>query len=132
GDDTYVFGLGDGALSGDGSSPSHWNQVNETGTNNGTDTLLFKEGIDVEDVYLWTDNGGNLLIQYSEDDFIRVNGSHSTYASRVGEYFEYVVFADETTWDLTGGLYLRNNDTGRTLYGSNYADTIIGGAGNDT
>jgi hypothetical protein len=99
------------------------------------DTILFGEGINPEDLRLWTNGNGYLFIQYSETDFIQIQasavGGFGT-ASRVGEYLEQIVFADETTWDLTQGLYLHNNDTARTLFGSNYGDTIIAGAGNDT
>jgi len=58
-------------------------------------------------------------------------GGHTTSASRVGEKLEKIVFDDETEWDLTSGLHLRNNDVSKSFYGSNNADILEAGDGGD-
>ena len=71
-------------------------------------------------------------VQYSANDIITINGSNDVNgASNVGAHIESIEFADNAVWDLTDGLFLRNNNTGRAMYGSGYADTIAGGTGSD-
>lgn len=128
GDDTYLFHLGDSI------DPYAEGVVEDAAE--GTDQIIFGAGIDPDDVRLWTENSGNLFVQYSEDDVLTVlagvSGEVGAYTTTlVGERLEKIVFDDGTVWDLTGGLHLRNNDTGRTIYGSGYGDTIEGGAGMD-
>ena len=130
GNDSYVFSLGDSAVF---ENPDYVNEA----TSGGTDQIVFNSGIDPNDVRLWTDTSGTLTIQYSANDFIHVAGgvSHLTGAYNtniVGQYLEQIVFNDSTVWDLTAGLHLHNNDTGRAVYGSAYADLIEGGTGDDS
>ncbi|MFA7604119.1 MAG: type I secretion C-terminal target domain-containing protein, partial [Novosphingobium sp.] len=126
GNDTYVFETGFG-----GSSPDIVNE--ELGE--GTDTLHFGSGITTDDVYSWSDTYGHLYMQLagSPADLLYIDGAYSSGTGvNIGGYVEYVTFDDATTWDLTQGLHLRNNDTARTLYGSAQNDVIEGGAANDT
>jgi Ca2+-binding RTX toxin-like protein len=126
GDDIYVFEAGFG-----GSSPDIvYEELNE-----GTDTIHFAGGITAEDIYRWTDTYGRLYLQLegTATDMLYFDGDYSSSTGvDVGSYVEYVTFDDATTWDLTQGLHLRNNDTARTLYGSAENDIIEGGAANDT
>jgi Ca2+-binding RTX toxin-like protein len=130
GDDTYQFSLGHAS----GSPPGWKNQVIEN-LSAGTDTILFTAEIDPDDVRLWAGSNGTLYIKYSDTDTIWVPASatysNGVYHTRVGEYVESIEFDDETVWDLTGGLHLKNHDTGGGVYGTVYNDIIEGGAGND-
>jgi Ca2+-binding RTX toxin-like protein len=130
GDDTYQFSLGHAPESG----PGWKNQVIEN-LSAGTDTILFTAEIDPDDVRLWAGSNGTLYIKYSDTDTIWVPASatysNGVYHTRVGEYVESIEFDDETVWDLTGGLHLKNHDTGGGVYGTVYNDIIEGGAGND-
>ena len=119
---------------GDASNGGYADFVTEN-LSEGTDTILFGPGIDAEDVRLWTDSSGYLYLKPATGELITVVASATyadgAYMTRVGEYVESIVFDDETVWDLTGGLYLKNDDTGRGLWGSAYGDTIEGGTGSD-
>lgn len=126
GNDTYVFGRDFSATSAQGD----W--IIETATG-GIDTLKFTGGIAPEEVFSWTDNGGRLWLQLGTNpatNTLRANGAYSG-TTGVTTYVERIEFDDATVWDLTGGLHLRNNDTGRSLFGTTYADVIEGGAGAD-
>ena len=127
GDDDYIFNIGDSTLG------MYGYEIVYEAVEQGHDRIVFGAGIDADDVRMWTGIYGELYIQYSDNDAIMLQGSvlSGGNISNVGEHFEEIVFSDNTSWDLTQGLYLRNNDTGRNLFGSNHDDTIIGGAGND-
>src|SRR5690606_38010065 len=79
---------------------------------------------------------GNLIIQYSENDYIRIMGgiinTSGSFHSDVGERLERIEFHDNTVWDLTGGLHLKNNGTSRTIYGTTDDDVIESGSGSNT
>lgn len=97
----------------------------------GTDTLLLG-GVDAADVKLWTGSGGDIVVQYTDDDQVTISGSHDSLGrTTTGDQVEHILFDDGTLWDLTQGLVLVNDDTGRYLVGSLGNDTITGGAGND-
>jgi Ca2+-binding RTX toxin-like protein len=135
GDDTYILNLGDSPLMGHPNYESSYDRINEN-LNEGFDTLRFGAGINPEDLYLWTDNTGALFIRYSDTDIVRIKGSitgqsGASQTNRVGQHLEQIIFDDETVWDLTQGLHLRNENTGRTIYGSAYNDTIQGGSATD-
>ena len=126
GDDTYIFAPGF-SLNATG------DRVIETATG-GTDTIRFTGGIDAGDVYSWTDTSGYLWLQLgtnSATNTLKVDGAYSA-STGITAYVENIAFDDATVWDLTQGLYLRNNDTGRQMYGSVLDDWIEGGAGADT
>ncbi|TXG84730.1 MAG: calcium-binding protein [Sphingomonadales bacterium] len=129
GNDTYVFKAGDGY------NAYNTEMVYEA-TGGGTDKIKFEAGINPNDIYMWTDYTGNLTIKYGTDDLLTIGGSvvggGTAYASKVGQHLEQIVFADNSTWSLTSGLHLRNDDNGRSMYGTNSADTIEGGAASDT
>ena len=131
GNDTYIFGTGFGVFTGTAGTAD---LVSED-ENEGTDTVLFEDGITFEDIYSWTDTYGRLYLQLegSSADTLFIDGDYSSSTGvNVGSYVEYVTFDDATTWDLNAGLHLRNNDTARILYGSAENDIIEGGAANDT
>jgi len=97
----------------------------------GTDTLLIG-GVDKEDVHLWTDGSGNLVVQYTSTDQITLGGGLALNgASTVSDHVERIMFDDGTLWDLTQGLKLIDDDTGRMLNGSNHDDTLLGGTGSN-
>lgn len=122
GDDTYIFDLS--VASSGGAS------IVES-LNDGTDTVHLG-GIDWQDVRLWTNSYGGLVIKQSGFDTIQITGSQDMYGGvNVGAHVERITFDDETVWDLTQGLYLHNDDTGRDFSGSSFDDTMIGGTGND-
>lgn len=99
--------------------------------NQGTDALLIG-GATATDLYFWTDSSGSLTVKFSDTDSVKILGAKDTYnAVQIGDLIEQVMLDDGTAWDLTGGLYVRNDNTGRDLYGSSLGDTIIGGTGND-
>ncbi|ARS27589.1 hypothetical protein KC8_09820 [Sphingomonas sp. KC8] len=126
GDDTYVFATGF-SLNATG------DRIVETATG-GTDTILFTDGIGADDMFSWTDTSGNLWLQLAANpvsNTLKIDGAYSA-STGITTYVENVVFDDATAWDLTQGLYLRNNDTGRQMYGSALGDWIEGGAGADT
>lgn len=131
GDDLYIFGTGFGVYTG---SASTADVVNES-LDQGIDTIWFTDGIAPEELYSWTDTSGNMYLQRASTpaDTLYINGKYtSSTGVDIGSYVEYITFDDETVWDLTQGLHLRNNDTGRQMYGSAQNDIIEGGAGNDT
>ena len=122
--DVYVLRAGD---------TPHSNGLNIYETVNTTTDAIFLGGIDPANVRLWTDNYGGLVIRYTNDDSFTISAAFdSTGATRVGEYIEYIMFDDGTTWDIREGLTLWNMD-GRSanLAGSVYADTIKGGSGSE-
>lgn len=127
GDDAYVFGYNFSSGVGFG-----YDAISEN-PGDGTDTIRFIDGIEASEVYFWTDMYGYLWFQVGEDannNTLMVLGSTS--GAGVLTRVERVEFDDSTVWDLTQGLHLRNNDTGRSLYGSAVDDWILGGVGNDT
>jgi Ca2+-binding RTX toxin-like protein len=135
GNDSYYFNSGDAIQIGASHYEDSFDQVNEN-RNEGLDVIYFARGIHPDAVLLWTDGTGSLFIKYSETDIIRIKGSitgesGAYYTSRVSEHLEQIIFDDETVWDLTQGLHLRNENTGRTIYGSAYNDTIQGGSATD-
>lgn len=122
GDDTYIFDL---------SVASSGSATLVESLSSGTDTLHLS-GVDWDDVRLWTDSYGGLNVKLTGSDKIQISGGQDLYGGvNVGAYVERITFDDDTVWDLTQGLYLRNDDTGRYISGSSQGDTIIGGAGND-
>jgi Ca2+-binding RTX toxin-like protein len=120
GDDTYNFSAGDGA-------DYVYDYAGE-----GADVIAL-HGINDTDVHSWTDQNGYLHLSYTATDQITVVGAKdSSGASLVGGYVEQVSFDDGTVWDLTNGLHLVNNDTSRTLYGTEYNDIIEDGSAGNT
>jgi len=126
GDDTYVFDYGF-SLNATG------DRIIET-VSGGEDTIRFVGGITPEEVYMWTDASGYLWLQLGTSPASNTLKTDGAYSSSTGitTYVEKVEFDDETIWDISQGLHLRNNDTGRQLYGTAYDDVIEGGAANDT
>ena len=120
--DVYVFRAGD--------TPDSFG-LNIYETINTTTDAVFLGSIDPENVRLWTDNNGGLFVRYTSGDSFTISASkHSSGASRVGEYVEFIMFDDGTTWDLREGLHLRLPDGSTTAaYGTVYGDIIEGGSG---
>ncbi len=122
--DVYVFRAGDAP---------HNKSINIYETINTTTDAVFLGGIDPENVRLWTNNNGGLVVRYTDDDSFTISASKdSSGASRVSEYVEFIMFDDGTTWDLREGLYLWNTDNRNAgLFGSAYGDLIKGGSGGE-
>ncbi|ETX27233.1 family 16 glycosylhydrolase [Roseivivax isoporae] len=126
GDDTYVLRTGDGANA--GGVDLVWERAGE-----GTDTLFLADARpeDVRSHVDWArwhvsiDTGtGTERVMLKATPGI---GGHD-----VGTHVERVVFADGTVWDMTGGLFLFDDDGAHTSSGSVHADTILGAGGDDT
>ncbi|WP_284085086.1 calcium-binding protein [Acinetobacter haemolyticus] len=122
GNDTYIFSLGDGQ----DTIQSFENNANKL------DRIVFKEGIDAEDVNLKR-QGNDLIVKYSEDDQIAVKNyfdMNGATASRIDQ----IVFADETVWDVE---YIKQQvliptESNDMIQGYNSADQLSGLAGNDS
>jgi Ca2+-binding RTX toxin-like protein len=100
----------------------------------GTDTVHLT-GIDPNDLTVWTDTSGNLLIQKTTDSShtITIYGGISSGQSTVGSYVESIVFDNSVTWDLTAGLILTGTNTGSaTITGTSGNDIITAGTGATT
>ena len=141
GDDTLIGGAGDDYLYGGTGSDTYvfasgWGSdtISEA-SNSDTNTVSFV-GIDPSDIRLYTDTGGSLHIESISDPsntiavYAGTTGTGS-YESTIGSYVQQITFDDEahTTWDLTGGLNLTGSDTGGSLFGTAYNDTITAGSG---
>lgn len=122
-DDVYVVAPG-GSETG--------NYVIVEPTNQGTDTLLIG-GVDPLDVKLWTDGDGKLVVRYTEDDTITILGDlELNGATDVNQRVEHILFDNGLMIDMTEGLWLVGDDTGRNFRGSNQNDVIQAGSGNDS
>lgn len=121
GDDTYVFVAGD-------SGTSLYEKIYEN-AGEGVDTVLI-HGVDPEDVYLWTDGSGNIVVRYTENDILTIVGGfdYVTNETLTG-YVERIVFDDETVWDLTAGLHIRGVEGLQSVFGTVYGDIIEDGPG---
>ncbi len=128
GDDVYVFGQDFSSGSGYG-----YDTISEA-ADAGTDTIRFTDGVEADDVYLWTDMYGYLWLQAGDDANNNTLTIPGAIVSGVGvtTNVERVEFDDQTVWDISEGFHIRNNDTGRSLFGTTYDDVIEGGAGSDT
>ncbi|MBS3960943.1 MAG: type I secretion C-terminal target domain-containing protein [Sandarakinorhabdus sp.] len=122
--DVYVFRAGD---------TPHSFGLNIYETINTTTDAVFLGGIDPANVRLWTDNYGGLFVRYTDDDSFTISASKDgSGASRVGEYVEFIMFDDGTTWDLREGLNLWNIDSrSAAIFGSVFGDVIKGGSGSE-
>ena len=148
GDDTYVFRVGDSSSQASGSSYAE--EYVDENEGEGTDTIKI-EGVDSNDVRIWTTFYGEYRIKYSNTDEIRLV---STVLDRsVASTFEFVEFDDGTIWDLRDGLYVIDTDDDRLsmgyisgaatddyfegrggddeIHGQGGNDHILGGDGND-
>ncbi|WP_293875024.1 calcium-binding protein [Sphingomonas sp. UBA978] len=123
GDDTYLFSLGDGH-----------DTIREglSGAGGGLDVLRFGRGIRPEDVQVTTaNNGADFVFSIGNgSDTVRViNG-----ASASEDYWiDEIRFDDGTIWtrsSLTGAVVPYTNGDDR-IYGTNDAETLRAGAGND-
>lgn len=123
GDDTFILAYGFGTDS-----------VRED-LSGGTDTIRMT-GVTAANVRLWTDSNGSLHLQnktnLSDHATVNAGSSGGTYQSTIGLYVEQVIFDDNTTWNLTGGLNIEGADSNESLYGTSYNDVIYGHEGTDT
>ena len=116
--DTYIYHPGDGL---------------DTITDNaGENKIIFGEGIDLHDLK-FTQINNNLLIYLNNDKSqgIIINNFFVNNGSRINE----IHFADNSVFYLSEtGLTLDQTERtdNMTLSGTDYDDTLIGGAGNDT
>ena len=134
GDDTLIGGYGDDVyIFGSNFSSSTAGDVVIENAGGGLDTIRFVDAIDPDDMFIWTDNAGYLWLQLGTGASTHTLKIGVDYAGGTGvtNHVERFEFDDNTVWDMSEGLYLRNNNTGRSLYGSSYDDEIYGGAGND-
>lgn len=120
-DDIYVFAPGYG---------SETLFTIEEETNDTNDTLLLG-GVNPEDVRMWVDGDGDLIVQYTDEDSVQIAGNQSG-GTDVGTRVEQILFDDGTVWDLTNGLTLHDTDDGHEIVGTADADTITGAGGADT
>ena len=141
GNDTYIFNLGDGA-----------DIINEDNANSSADTVIFGEGITLEDITVTKDGNDMVLLVGGDGDSIRIVNQYGD-----SWYFvENFKFADgttvtmdelfETPLNIRGdgeitdpGTYygtrsnnLYGGESDDILYGNDGNDTLTGGEGNDT
>ena len=116
GDDTYIYNLGDGM-----------DIITDT---QGSDTILFGEGISAEDLR-YVQEGGNLRIYVDGDNLnnsILINGQFSSQASQI----EKLKFSDGSILNLTNmGIAFNQYDTSETINGTVFDDVIYAGSGHD-
>jgi Ca2+-binding RTX toxin-like protein len=125
GNDTYTFRAGDSAVLG---APDHvveqWNE--------GTDTIRLTGGILPGNVRMWSEGGyGTVMIRYSANDTIRVNGN---YDYNNGVYLpgvERIAFDNGTVWDLMKSVPMIDTDDAHTLEGFAGNDALDGRGGDD-
>ncbi len=130
GDDTYVYLPGWGY----GSQTSSMNNRVIEASGEGTDTVHIGGGVTPDDIYLWVNNTGELVVALKNNavDTFEIDGTGSTtVATDVGTLVEYIRFDDGSIIDITGGLVQLGSDEGQTIIGTVYNDVIDGGAGND-
>lgn len=127
GDDMYVYDPGFGDMTTSGYPDAIGENIGE-----GTDTIYVR-GITPNDVYFWTESSGYFYMQFANDADDRLQGTAGVNASgtQLGSRFEYLIFEDGTTYDLTQGLYLNDTSENHTIYGAAGNDTIYGNGGND-
>lgn len=115
GDDIYVYNLGDG--------------YDEIFDSNGRDRLVFGEGISYQDLIFRSENS-SLYIMIKGDENQGIKITNFFYG---GDYkIEYLEFADGSTHMLTlEGLTLHQKEDTYQTDGSDFADKIYCGAGND-
>lgn len=125
GNDTYLFGRGDGQ---DTIIDSDW-----TAGNN--DTLRFKEGITPSDISVFRADNDLLLSIRGSTDSVTLrdyfgnwdDGRNATYL------IENITFADGTTWQYgdVQDILFAGSDNAETITGSRLDDHLAGQAGND-
>lgn len=117
GNDTYLFGSGYGS-----------DRVMEY-TGEGTDIIKLTD-LNSTDVRMWLDSSYNLNITSKSDaldNLIITSSSYSTYQGNV----ETLIFADNSTVNLNGGLKLGGTNSAETVNGTAYDDTLYGYGGSD-
>jgi Ca2+-binding RTX toxin-like protein len=135
GNNTYVFEIGFGT-----------DTISST-YHAGTNVLDF-EGVDPENIRMWTTSNGSLHIQDVTDTTHSITVSAATTGSgnaetAISSYLQQINFDDigSTVWNLAEGLTLTNVTSGGSLYGSAHDDTLYGdslsgvlygNSGNDT
>ena len=124
GGDTYLFERGDGQDS-----------ISESGYGYGdVDTLRFGAGITAADIVVSREGSSLVFAVAGTDDRVTVSNW------RDGDWYriEQVAFADGTVWDaaalaaMVAALPVLGTDGDDYLVGDEYANTVDGGAGNDT
>jgi Ca2+-binding RTX toxin-like protein len=123
GNDTYIFNPGDAPIASGGATVIE--QPNE-----GTDTIVL-HGVAPSDVTITDDSFGQFFIQYSPTDQITVLGGSWSGSTGETATFEKIAFDDGTVWDFSHGLNLINTNSGGSVWGSGFDDTLSGGTGND-
>ena len=114
GNDTYIWNLGDG--------------MDTITDSSGFDKIKFGEGITSANLSFFK-QGNNLLI------FINDNHQEGIIINRYfeGSYnIELLEFTDGSSINLSQSLDIKLGDTGESIDGTIYNDTITGGDGNDT
>jgi len=124
GNDTYVFGKGDG-------QDTIWDSDTTAGN---LDTISLKAGIDPSEVRITRPNNGNDMYLSIAGTSDRIQVVNQFYGDGTGGWaIERITFADGTTWDLetikARALVYTESADDLTGYAGN--DQITGGGGND-
>ncbi len=122
GDDTYVFRIGD--------SSAGLDYISEY-EGEGVDTIKLTGGILPANVTITTDYGYGMVIHYSANDEINVQGSWHPDTQEFISNIERITFDNGIVWDLRTGLTKSGGTGNDTLNGSDLIDIINGDAGND-
>jgi len=124
GNDTYLFGRGDGQ-----------DTIYDSDTTAGNvDRLVFKSGVQPTDIQL-VRSGDNLVLKIiGTTDQVTINGYFTSDATS-GWVIEEILFTDapETVWDVAAvkPLMLTGGNGNDTLTGYESSETIVGNGGND-
>ncbi|OIQ32226.1 MAG: hypothetical protein BM562_04935 [Alphaproteobacteria bacterium MedPE-SWcel] len=127
GDDTYVLRRGDGAAGPLG-------EIIKEQAEQGQNTLHFPD-IAPEDIRMYV-AGARLIITVldasgAEQEYFAAKVGNGPDGHNVADYFHQITFGDGTVWDLGAGLHLQGNSAANRSAGTQFDDTMTGGAGDD-
>lgn len=126
GNDTYLFGRGDG----------HDTVLDGDNTPGNVDTLRFKDGVAPADVKLGR-QGKDLILAIRDTDDQVTLGQYFFTGPRIDEtpwLIERIAFADGTRWTLdeVQAVLFAGSEDAETIVGSRKSDTLTGQGGDDT
>ncbi len=122
GDDTYVFRSGDSSV-----QPDYLTEI----AGEGLDTIKLTGGILPTNVTISTSYGSGMVIRYSVNDIINVQGSWNPDTYEFLSNIERITFDNGTVWDLRTGMTKSGGTGNDTLDGTDLIDIINGNSGND-
>ncbi|MBQ5311851.1 MAG: hypothetical protein ILP19_07415 [Oscillospiraceae bacterium] len=133
GDDVFIYYKGDG-------NDKITDSINAF-SNGGTDVVYFADLVP-DDIYVRRDNGFTFYLKDGSGS-VNIPGTYQNGASKHKEPIEYIVFSDETVWNLHDVLdqsrriedtaeFSGRDDLGYFITGTDGDDTYKTGSGDDT